>query len=311
MDNLNIYQKLVKIRKKVEFLKKEQGKQYNYVSSSKVLISIRDYLNEYGLLLIPECIDSEIIQHSKEKQDKIIITYFVKAKMRMTWVNIENPEEKIVVLWEGHGVDIAGEKGIGKAYTYAEKYFILKQFNIPTDKLDPDVIQNQIKNDNSDKIMNKIESLMRENEILREENKKIAEKYQKAKEYYKGNNKESDNKEDNNNQDKKESEKLTRMKITQILLRISNGNKDKALQLLESLTSFKDENKKIIKGVKCTNDLSGKRLFTLYGKLKQSYPDITKEVKEILEDNKKKVNDEDNFYKMQEELAKEMRAYEF
>lgn len=32
-------------------------------------------------------------------------------------------------------------EGIGKALTYAEKYFLLKQFNIPTDNDDPDSFQ--------------------------------------------------------------------------------------------------------------------------------------------------------------------------
>ena len=31
-------------------------------------------------------------------------------------------------------VDIAGEKGVGKALTYGKKYFLLKFFNIATDK---------------------------------------------------------------------------------------------------------------------------------------------------------------------------------
>jgi hypothetical protein len=39
------------------------------------------------------------------------------------------------------GVDIAGEKGVGKALTYGEKYFLLKTFNIATDKDDPDAFQ--------------------------------------------------------------------------------------------------------------------------------------------------------------------------
>ena len=64
-------------------------------------------------------------------------------KMRFTWINAENPEEQIVTLWEGQGVD-NGEKGIGKAATYAEKYFILKTFNIPTDKDDPDAYQAKV-----------------------------------------------------------------------------------------------------------------------------------------------------------------------
>jgi hypothetical protein len=60
----------------------------------------------------------------------------------MTWVDTESGEE-LSIPWYGQGVDLAGEKGVGKALTYAEKYFILKQFNIPTDKDDPDAFQDK------------------------------------------------------------------------------------------------------------------------------------------------------------------------
>src|SRR5690606_10249645 len=45
--------------------------------------------------------------------------------------------------WYGQGIDIAGEKGVGKALTYAEKYYLLKTFNIATDKDDPDSFQDK------------------------------------------------------------------------------------------------------------------------------------------------------------------------
>jgi hypothetical protein len=58
----------------------------------------------------------------------------------------------ITCTWYGQGVDIAGEKGVGKAMTYAEKYFMLKFFNIPTDKDDPDSFQDKLdKEDKEDK----------------------------------------------------------------------------------------------------------------------------------------------------------------
>ena len=68
--------------------------------------------------------------------------------MSFTWVNAENPEEQIECAWMGQGLD-DGEKGVGKALTYAEKYFLLKFFNIATDKDDPDSFQ--AKNEESPK----------------------------------------------------------------------------------------------------------------------------------------------------------------
>ncbi|MNP04955.1 ERF superfamily protein [compost metagenome] len=58
--------------------------------------------------------------------------------------------------WYSQGVDIAGEKGVGKALTYGEKYFILKFFNIPTDKDDPDTFQKKYEQKASKEMQGKI-----------------------------------------------------------------------------------------------------------------------------------------------------------
>ena len=148
--NLNIYQKLVEVRKVVPYLKKEsQGHQYNYTGSSQVLASVRLKLDELGLLLIPRVISTNVIPETVESTDKNgnpkkTTTYFTELTMTMTWVNVENPEETIEVPWYAQGIDTAGEKGVGKALTYAEKYFLLKQFNIATDKDDPDAFQQRM-----------------------------------------------------------------------------------------------------------------------------------------------------------------------
>lgn len=146
---MNIYQKLVEVRKAVPYLQKsQQGQQYQYVGSSQVLAAVRAKMDELQLLLIPSITDktlhlSAIEQFNKDsdKPFKRTTTYFTELEMKMTWVNAENPEEKIEIPWYAQGVDIAGEKGVGKALTYGEKYFLLKQFNISTDKDDPDAFQ--------------------------------------------------------------------------------------------------------------------------------------------------------------------------
>ena len=141
---MNIYQKLVEVRKSVTYLQKEsKGHQYNYVSSSQVLTSLREKMDELNLLLVPKVLDTNVLTEVVEgKKDGEVIkkttTYFTELKMEFVWINADNPDETIVCPWYGQGVDIAGEKGVGKAMTYAEKYFLLKMFNIATDKDDPD-----------------------------------------------------------------------------------------------------------------------------------------------------------------------------
>jgi hypothetical protein len=145
---LNIYQKLIEVRKAVPYLQKAaEGQQYKYVSSSQVLSSIRAKMDELELLLIPRVVSKEVSSHTIDYKDKEgnvtkkTTTYFTELCMEFKWVNAENPEETIACGWYGQGVDIAGEKGVGKAMTYAEKYFMLKSFNIATDKDDPDAFQ--------------------------------------------------------------------------------------------------------------------------------------------------------------------------
>ena len=138
---MNIYQKMVAIRQAVPYLQKAaNGPQYQYVSSSQTVSAVRDLLDEHGIFLKTEMLDQTLTEF---KTAKGALQFMTAIKMRFTWINAENPEEQIVSLWEGQGVD-NGEKGIGKAATYAEKYFILKTFNIPTDKDDPDAYQAKV-----------------------------------------------------------------------------------------------------------------------------------------------------------------------
>jgi hypothetical protein len=148
---MNLYQKLIEVRKEVPYLQKEnQGEQYKYVSSSQVLGNVKAKLDELSVLLIPSVkghsVTTSSIEFFNEKNNitKRTNTYFTELDMIMTWVNAEKPDEKIECSWYGQGVDIAGEKGVGKALTYSEKYFMLKFFNIPTDKDDPDSFQKRM-----------------------------------------------------------------------------------------------------------------------------------------------------------------------
>jgi hypothetical protein len=135
---MNIFQKLIEVRKTCPYLKKDKdGFQFKYVSSSQALGALRGAMDEQGLLLIPQIKGYEVKDHTTKKGEH---EYFTVLPMVFTWVNAENPEEKIECAWNGQGLD-SGEKGIGKAVTYAEKYFLLKFFNVATDKLDPDAFQ--------------------------------------------------------------------------------------------------------------------------------------------------------------------------
>lgn len=143
---MNVYQRLAEVRKSVPYLKKEQkGKQYNYVGSSDVLGSLHEKINEVGLMLVPEVVGHHLTTFERTNAKGTPSNeYFTELDMTMTWVNVDEPSDTVKVSWYAQGVDLAGEKGVGKALTYGEKYFLLKFFNIATDKDDPDTFQDKI-----------------------------------------------------------------------------------------------------------------------------------------------------------------------
>lgn len=145
---MNIYEKLLEIRKSIPYLqKKEKGQNCQYVKGSEILALIRPKIDDTGLLLIPSVVNTEITNvtvlegnPAKEKVKQI-----VNANMVFTWINVENPEEKLEVPFACFGMQNDISMAFGSALTYTERYFLLKFFNIPTDKDDPDTFQKKNK----------------------------------------------------------------------------------------------------------------------------------------------------------------------
>jgi len=132
---LNLHQKLIEVRKGVDYLQQaNQGVGFKYVSSSQVIMALRTAMNEQGVLLVPQTKSATVSDHITQTKKT---WKFTELHTTYTWINADNPEEKIECQWYSQGLDDM-EKGVGKALTYGEKYFLLKFFNIPTDKDDPD-----------------------------------------------------------------------------------------------------------------------------------------------------------------------------
>ena len=148
--NLNIYQKLAKIRKQVEVIQRnKKGYGYTYVSEDKILAKISGFMDKYALSLIPGVVHSSAIisPYSTKKTkstnkgdiyEENVNEVLVSADMIFTWVNNENPEERIDVPWILVGHQSDGSQSFGSGLSYAMRYFLLKFFNIATPDDDPD-----------------------------------------------------------------------------------------------------------------------------------------------------------------------------
>lgn len=128
----NIYEKMLEVMKSIERLQKDtevgyNGKaQYKAMSEEKVTSTVRAKFIEQGLVMYP--FEQEI------SKDGNITTTNTKYRL----VNVENPEESIVIASSGQGAD-SQDKGSGKAMTYSFKYALLRTFAIPTGE-DPDKV---------------------------------------------------------------------------------------------------------------------------------------------------------------------------
>jgi len=166
---MNIYKKLLEIKKQIPYLEKDKkkasgGLQYSYVTPEQVLGTINPLLNDKGIMLKTEvikCTTSRIFAKRKgvdvyvlgQKTTEVVDVHetLFDLDLRFTWIDTEDGEKE-ECLFSASGVN-GDEKGLGSALTYAERYFILKQFNIPTGDDDPDAFQNKFMSDDEKKAL--------------------------------------------------------------------------------------------------------------------------------------------------------------
>lgn len=137
---MNLYQKLIEIRKDViKFSKDSEGYGYKYVSGSQAIAKIRSKMDELGVLLIPEIKEATSTTYDYvNAKGKECTDHIISGDMSYTWINAEEPSEKLTVPWKLYGAQDDISKAFGSGLTYSERYFILKFFQAPTDADDPD-----------------------------------------------------------------------------------------------------------------------------------------------------------------------------
>ena len=119
---LNIYQRLYGIMGDISYVKKEDKKvnnQYKFVSHDAVTKKAREAFLGWGVLCLPQ--DIVRVQDGNRTE----------MDMNLMFVNIDKPDDLIKVPTSGYGID-PQDKGVGKAYSYAVKYGLLKALSLET-----------------------------------------------------------------------------------------------------------------------------------------------------------------------------------
>lgn len=138
-EKLNIYQKMQAVSNEIKNIEKNMtvgsgSYSYKAVSDLDVVLQVNAAETKFGLTSVPikqELVHSEIL---KTKDDKL--SYLDKVKMTVRIIDLDDIASFVDVEAFGTGLD-SGDKGFGKAATYARKYALLNAYKIPTGT-DPD-----------------------------------------------------------------------------------------------------------------------------------------------------------------------------
>lgn len=142
METKNIFQKIQSVANEIKNIEKKlvvgEGKNaYNAVGDQDVTLAAKEAESKHGIVSVPfkqELVKSEILRVANKGIETIKYVDIVKMTTRI--YNIDNPSEYIDIETFGRGLD-SGDKGFGKASTYARKYALLNAYKIATGE-DPD-----------------------------------------------------------------------------------------------------------------------------------------------------------------------------
>lgn len=148
MEQLNIYQKMLKATEEIQTVAKNlqvgTGKSsYKAVGEADVLEAVKPIEFKYGIYSYPlqrEIIETAVLENeaidynTKERITKKNL--FMRLRTIYRFINTDNPQEYIDITSYGDGLDNA-DKATGKAMTYSDKYALMKAYKITTGD-DPD-----------------------------------------------------------------------------------------------------------------------------------------------------------------------------
>ena len=139
---MTLQQKLLELQKAVMGLAKNShadafkgGRGYDYLNGDKLLSSVRPAMDALGLRLTMD-MDVDNVKFTATGAAIIPFTF--------TWVDTDAPMGQLgsteVHHWLAAGSNTPVDKAIGSAATYAERYFIMKQLHLQTDRDDTDAL---------------------------------------------------------------------------------------------------------------------------------------------------------------------------
>lgn len=123
VDARNIHQRLHAVMQEVDYVQKDKkidvGRGYKAVTHDAVTAKVRPVLVKHGVMYYPQNMRHE--QNGNRTE----------VSLDVVFVNVNDPTDKVAVPTFGYGID-PGDKGPGKAVSYAIKYALLKALGLET-----------------------------------------------------------------------------------------------------------------------------------------------------------------------------------
>ena len=144
--SMNIFQRVAAITAELGTVAKNlnvsAGKgSYKAVSERDIIDAVKPLEAKYRVYSYPshrQILESEALESEKTYNGNTTksTTFFTRVQTEYTFVNIDSPEDRFTTIVFSEGID-PGDKGSGKAMTYADKYAVMKAYKISTGD-DPD-----------------------------------------------------------------------------------------------------------------------------------------------------------------------------
>lgn len=129
---MELYRKLLAARDRMSFEKEYNADlKYEILDADSILEMVGDALAEQGVLFIPSMVHAEMTFEAREKDGRNNTKYMqhiqhALATLELTFIDVETGESHTATT-HGSAIDF-GDKALGKAQTYAIKYFFARMF---------------------------------------------------------------------------------------------------------------------------------------------------------------------------------------
>ena len=136
---LNLHQKILKIADMAGVLQKnKEGFGYKYVTEDEIQSKVTAGMQKYGVMLytqvVPGTLNVQEINYTKfdkrTKADKNVHEMLVTGETLYTWVNTDNPTEKMEIPWVVVGQMDDASMAFGAGTTYCNRYMLMKTLQL-------------------------------------------------------------------------------------------------------------------------------------------------------------------------------------